>query len=698
MNTKKYHIQAFTIIELLVVITIIAVLASVTFVVYSSVQTKARDVSVLSDIDHMDAIQTSYGLKHKTAGKSYYSVNGFDSELGFKPSSGNVISVVTDGKDYCIRGYNPNSTKNSITNSAIKESSPGVCATIEPIYAPATLAMNITVDGSDMLYTITAPTSCVTGTIQYGIKSNKNDDTWSDYTNWSAAKTATDAIEEGAKYGYQAEARCYSNDDLISEITESAPIYRTAPVNAPTAPVIVADLDGTNVRASITTVPVCTATTAALQYRFANRTNDGAWGSYSSWSAATSFSMTAEDGVKVGLKAEARCYIDSSTFSSPSAESNEATYMSPINNPPATPTGTAVATDWANTVFSWNTATCPVGASARYQYYYSRSYDSYNTGWVGTNDTSVSFTTAKIDGYYTVLVQSQCYNTAYSLIGPWSSNGTIIYHRPIPTMQVLAVAGGGSGGASSSDASGGGGGGGGVQYHPNKGVYSQGYSIGVGNGGIGWGAGGQNSTFQDIAAFGGGGGGMTNEGGFNGGNGGGGAGAKDGSTNDRGYTTQYPTGGAGPVPGYSNGYNGGRGQWRNDGKSGGGGGGAGMVGGDAYNAGGNGKMAGGTGAYSTITGSGVYYAGGGGGGSCCYWGSGGPGGGGNGAQNGTGAAGGTNTGGGGGGGGGGGNGGSGIVIFRYPVGSLWADGGTKYQNGSDYVHVFYGSGTLTIGG
>jgi hypothetical protein len=39
------------------------------------------------------------------------------------------------------------------------------------------------------------------------------------------------------------------------------------------------------------------------------------------------------------------------------------------------------------------------------------------------------------------------------------------------------------------------------------------------------------------------------------------------------------------------------------------------------------------------------------------------------------------------------------VIIRYPVGSLWADGGSKYQNGSDYVHVFYYSGGwLTVAG
>ncbi|PIQ70605.1 hypothetical protein COV88_03200 [Candidatus Saccharibacteria bacterium CG11_big_fil_rev_8_21_14_0_20_41_19] len=695
MLTKKQLVRGFTIIELLVVITIVGILASITLVVYSGVQNKARDVSVQSDLDRMEALQTAYGIKHNTAGKAYYSGNGADSDLPFTPSNNNVISVVVNATDYCLRGYNTSGDYNSIENSLIKESTPGVCATIVPIYAPSAPAISVVPNSGNVLATV-IPSSCITGTIQYSIRNRINNGSWSGYTAWSAGLTDSQPVAEGTKYGYMAQARCYANEELISESTASLEVSYTSPVDSPPVPTITIVLNGANVQSSIDAPSSCSAGLAQLQYRFAYRTNDGTWGSYNAWAASTTATTAAIEGRKFGSRAEARCYIDADNFSSPSAGSPEMSYIHPITSVPGGPTVNKSTPDWYSTTFSWSTTACASGLSARWQYHYYTNYG-YDSGWVATDGVSVSFVTAKINYYYTTDVKVQCYSV-YST-GPWGTSNYTQYYRPVPGVQVLVVAGGGGGGASSSDASGGGGGGGGVLYHSSKAVYSQGYWVTVGAGGQCNSCGGGNSAFQDITAFGGGGGGPTNSGGYNGGNGGGGAGAKSGSTNDRGYTTQYSTGGAGPVPGYSYGYNGGRGQWRNNGKSGGGGGGAGMVGGDAYDAGGNGKMCGGNGAYSTITGGGAYYAAGGGGGSVAYWGSGGAGGGGNGAQNGTGAGGANDTGSGGGGGSGGGWGGTGIVIIRYPVGLIWADGGSKYQNGSDYVHIFYyGGGTLTVAG
>ena len=124
---KPHTTTGFSIVELLVVIVIIGILASITLVSYNGIQARARDTSVQSDIETMDASQTNYGTWHNAAGKNYYSGNGYDSDLAFTPSGGNVIDVVVNLTDYCIRGYNPNGTKNSIWNAFTKESSPGVC-------------------------------------------------------------------------------------------------------------------------------------------------------------------------------------------------------------------------------------------------------------------------------------------------------------------------------------------------------------------------------------------------------------------------------------------------------------------------------------------------------------------------------------------------------------------------------------------
>ncbi|HRN90462.1 MAG TPA: prepilin-type N-terminal cleavage/methylation domain-containing protein, partial [Candidatus Saccharibacteria bacterium] len=132
MGIRQKYIRGFTIVELLIVIVIIGILATVTAIVYSGIQASARDTSVLSDLDTMDGLQTSYSLKNGGNAKPYYSGDGPDSELGFTASGDNVIDVVTNGDEYCIRGYNVGGTKTTIDNAFTKESSSGVCELLSP--------------------------------------------------------------------------------------------------------------------------------------------------------------------------------------------------------------------------------------------------------------------------------------------------------------------------------------------------------------------------------------------------------------------------------------------------------------------------------------------------------------------------------------------------------------------------------------
>jgi uncharacterized protein (TIGR02145 family)/prepilin-type N-terminal cleavage/methylation domain-containing protein len=138
-STQKSTVSAnkslgFTIIELMVVIVIVGILAAIVYVNYGGYQAKARDASVLSDIDALDAIETSYGLSNHVAGKVYYSANGVDSDLNFTPSEGNVLDVAVNSTDYCIRGYNPGSTKKNINDAFKKGSSDTACDDLPPSY------------------------------------------------------------------------------------------------------------------------------------------------------------------------------------------------------------------------------------------------------------------------------------------------------------------------------------------------------------------------------------------------------------------------------------------------------------------------------------------------------------------------------------------------------------------------------------
>ncbi len=289
--------------------------------------------------------------------------------------------------------------------------------------------------------------------------------------------------------------------------------------------------------------------------------------------------------------------------------------------------------------------------------------------------------TIAYDGEYTV----------HTFVGA----GTVHFRRVDPSdkiIDLLLVAGGGGGGA----CRGGGGGAGGLikdNYILNPGSYQ----VTIGAGGTGGSAGdpgqdnamaGSDSSFGDIiTAIGGGKGaiglsslyfGHSTNGGT-GGSGGGGSG--------------YGTAGIGGLGTLGQGRDGGFGKVGGDPNNGGGGGGAVTVGGSATGIGGNGL-------YSDISGASIPYAGGGGAGTFNVAGkAGGIGGGGAGGNNTIGTAGAANTGGGGGGGGNaaaGASGGSGIAIIRYLTGSMTATGGTITTSGGYTIHTFTSNGTFTV--
>jgi len=255
----------------------------------------------------------------------------------------------------------------------------------------------------------------------------------------------------------------------------------------------------------------------------------------------------------------------------------------------------------------------------------------------------------------------------------WTSGSSV-------TASYLVVGGGGGGGNN------GGGGGGAGAYRTGTASLNPtlSYTVTVGAGGTSGvmsapGGVGGDSTFNAVTSNGGGGGGGENQRAatYSGnGSGGGGQGNSGG------------TGAAGGTYGNAGGNGTGGSQYR-----GGGGGGAGAAG----TTGSNSQVGnGGNGTASSISGSSVTYAGGGGGskGDTATGGAGGTGGGGSFGQN----AGTANLGGGGGGGDGsgglGGAGGSGVVIISY-VGAQQFGGGVVTSDGTNTIHTFTTSGTLS---
>jgi len=230
MKTKKKLVLGFTLTELIIVMMMVSIFAVFSIVSYVGIQSKAREVSIKSDIEIMDSIQIDYAIKNHTSGKAYYSGSGVDPALDFSPSNGNVISVVINLTDYCIRGYNTDSPINSIDNALYRESSSGVCELLSAADSPAAPGVTVVAGGDGVLATI-VPVTCVSGTTQYIIESRTNDGEWSNATDWGVNMTSTQTIIGGVRYGYRAQARCYVSPSLISLTTVGDESTYTPPVN-----------------------------------------------------------------------------------------------------------------------------------------------------------------------------------------------------------------------------------------------------------------------------------------------------------------------------------------------------------------------------------------------------------------------------------------------------------------------------------
>lgn len=123
----------FTLVELAAVIMVIALLSAITMVSYTALLQKSHDTSSLSAIDSVEGIVQDYALKNNLRQAYYYSGTPADvAALGYEPSDGVVVDVVTNDIDYCIRAFKTGGTKDSIYNAFTRGSSTGACSIMQP--------------------------------------------------------------------------------------------------------------------------------------------------------------------------------------------------------------------------------------------------------------------------------------------------------------------------------------------------------------------------------------------------------------------------------------------------------------------------------------------------------------------------------------------------------------------------------------
>lgn len=123
---KRY--PGFTIVELLIVIVVIGILATIVIVTYMSVTKQAQTSSLTLDVSAMDKAQKAYITLNNNPPLSYDS-NGVPNDLlVFAANKGNSIIVRLKGaSNYCIYGYNPGSFYPTPSTALVKSSDNTPC-------------------------------------------------------------------------------------------------------------------------------------------------------------------------------------------------------------------------------------------------------------------------------------------------------------------------------------------------------------------------------------------------------------------------------------------------------------------------------------------------------------------------------------------------------------------------------------------
>jgi prepilin-type N-terminal cleavage/methylation domain-containing protein len=473
--------SGFTLIEVLVTVLIIAILASVTVIAFNKIQQDTRDNTRQGNVAIItDALERYYN-KNGEYPSVRSVVNNFPENTGTvvaaklgidisalkmprMPASAtnSLYSNATPTNDYVsyIASSDVNNTPcqdsptggcDSFTLKYIKET--GVTVTIEskhkgrlsslPTTPDQVTAPALTADlsGTNVVATATA-TPCESGLIaKFTFRHRINSGSWTSYSSWNTPSTYSVPGTKGNVYDFQASTRCDNGATPGVTSPESAiATYSYVPDGPTGTPVVSVNSSGGNIIA--TNSGASCAGGSTLEYAVRWRTNDGAWGGYSSWSSSTTHSQPGSQGTKYEYDNKARCTTGST--SSPSiGPGATATYIYPIS----TPSAPSVSHATVGSTTTWTVSgTCPAGTSKEFQEQDTADWG-FTSSWYGPYDgtfTGSSWTTSSEGYQYTENFQIRC-TTNYAT-SSWSASAGTSYIRPItapgaPTNFVATLSG-----------------------------------------------------------------------------------------------------------------------------------------------------------------------------------------------------------------------------------------------------------------
>ncbi len=465
---NKRGSSGFTLIEVLVVVVVIAVLASISFFGSSIIQANARDEQRNSNATVISEALEKYYLRNgeypsvpavtNTNADSVKQVLGItDTQVLVMPkaTTGTTNSIKLDAPSSTVLRYDASSTVN---DSQCKNDVAGGCdqwtityvtesnetVTIDsrqsgrsnefatPPVAPATPVLTAEQQGTNIVAQSAVSCSDSGLVLQHSFQRKVGSAGWSGWGAWTETDEASySGNTDGVIYQFQSKARCMNGVTPGAESSPSniAQVTYTAPLETPPAPATTATISGSNAVGTAATVSCTVGTT---QYRMQSRGSatsaTGSWSAWSTWSTAQTLSVAANQGYRYGFQSQARCIRDANT-----STASVSGVIGQIVRDITAPAAPVVSgnTSGGTTSYTYTNVTCPTGTSARYQYKYWGDWSGGDGAWYGPY-TSLAFSgrdTTSQGWEYRLYMQAHCFTVHTT--SPWSVDAYSSYVRPV---------------------------------------------------------------------------------------------------------------------------------------------------------------------------------------------------------------------------------------------------------------------------
>jgi type II secretory pathway pseudopilin PulG len=356
-------VSAFTIVEVVIVVTVISILAGVVVLSLNEAQKISRDAQRATSAKIIaETLENYYSKKGEypscTAVTDFNEgvLKGLDKALLVAPRSQDKTqpsiscqdltvadtdryAYVGDGSTRCQTG----SYCTSWTLKYIDESDNEVKTISSRQVASSTLPGpgNITVSAGS--YGTTGTTglasivSCSAGSPQYSFSVRTNEGAWVEDATWGTSRIRSIVtVDEGSQTSFRVQARCSYQNETVSEVSESNVASYVRSISVPSAPVLAKSpnvASGTNDTVTFSWPAVTCPTGTTVEYSRAWGRDDSTNYRTFATSTATSYAVASNyQGYSYKAKARAQCTSPYAT-SGWSADSNEPTYIRSIAAP-----------------------------------------------------------------------------------------------------------------------------------------------------------------------------------------------------------------------------------------------------------------------------------------------------------------------------------------------------------------------------